>query len=144
MSHFDGSKYRPSFAKDIARSLSSAAKTWIANCCAAQKEGFRKEVFAMAHIRSGGSKEIEENEFAVNPKGPSSSMQLTTVTPVANVPNADLSWDWSGFAMCCAFLGLSFLCVEMQHNCAKKRGLAEKNMRGIKPEVASFLDICMT
>ena len=48
----------------------------------------RLEFFAGAHRTSAGSSEIDENEFAVIPNGPSLVVAVTTVTPVPKHPKA--------------------------------------------------------
>ena len=67
----------------------SEASTFTANRFAATNAGSDGELFAAAQSTSGGLSETDVNEFAVIPqRRPSSSSQVTTVTPVAYWPSA--------------------------------------------------------
>ena len=49
--------------------------------------GQAREVFAGQNITSGGSRETLENDWQVIPTGSSPDIDVTTVTPVANMPS---------------------------------------------------------
>jgi hypothetical protein len=76
----------PELANAQAMASWSSARTLAQNDPVASMRGQLTEVLAGAMAISGGSRESEKNDWQVKPSGPSGSMPVTTVTPLAKWP----------------------------------------------------------